>query len=137
MGGHHPCKENWHWLLQETHSQTVTYYHRRESLHQVLQEIQSQVKIHHHHNDHPLLPHRESLYRLLQETQSSFRNPPPPWAEPALQPPSLSAPDLHHQPAPPPEIYFPFPVFVCVWVFCNFIFSFHVIYGILYALSVK
>ena len=60
----------------------------RENLQLLLQESQIQMLIYHHCREN------------LQETQRHFRNHQPPWAEPDLQPPSLSAPDLYHQPSP-------------------------------------
>lgn len=61
-----------------------------------------------------------------------FPKPPSPKPPPRLQVPSPAAPQKPHSPSPPPEMYSPSPLAICLWMCIDFLFLFHVMYGVIY-----
>ena len=61
-----------------------------------------------------------------------FPKPPSPKPPPRLQVPSPAAPQKPHAPSPPPEMYSPSPLAICLWMCIDFLFLFHVMYGVIY-----
>ncbi|XP_020931171.1 basic proline-rich protein-like [Sus scrofa] len=61
-----------------------------------------------------------------------FPKPPSPKPPPPLQVPSLAAAQKPHSPSPPPEMYSPSPLAICLWMCIDFLFLFHVMYGVIY-----
>ena len=109
--------------LQETPRQRMICYFSRKNLHVGLQKTKNQSKF--------TTLHAEHAPAFLGDPKPLLKTPPPD-AEPALHSPSVSAPDIHHQHTPPPKTDFPSPVIVFIWLLCNFVVFFHIVYSILY-----